>query len=660
LKHDKSFVSRRILVIDDNRAIRADFNKILRPQADETRSDKLAALEAALFDQTAPRRPSVHLQFDVDFACQGIDGINLVKAACDDDRPYAVAFVDMRMPPGMDGLDTIQQLFAIDPEIQVVVCTAFSDQSWEQMIDRLGMSDRLLILKKPFAAAEVSQLACALTEKWRLGRMTRDQLMQVNEQVVARTRELKNANSRVQSERKQRKKYETQMRHDSLHDELTNLPNRALLVDRIQQCMQRQRRDASYGFAVLLIDLDNFKMVNEGLGHAAGDAMLQEVAKRVADCLRESDTTARADTDSGTTARLGGDEFVILLDGLAQPGDVTLVAERIQESVSVAINVEGHEVVTAASIGIAVGMPTYSRPEELLRDADIALHRAKDRGKGCWELFEKPMHTSAVARLEMEEDLRKALDHQELRVNYQPIVSLESGRVVGLEALTRWLHPQRGFVSPVEFIAIAERTGFIIRLGEWVLREACKQAVVWRNTIPQASELAMSVNISSRQFTQSGFLDVLDRALADTGLPPEALKLEITESVLMEDSDSIREIFDALAKRGVKTHLDDFGTGYSSLSYLHNFPVAAIKVDQSFVRNLHVTGPHGATIQAVVTLAHTRGMYVIAEGVETVEHLAQLQGLDCDYGQGYYFARPLEPEDCSELLRHGGEWRQSA
>jgi diguanylate cyclase (GGDEF)-like protein len=438
----------------------------------------------------------------------------------------------------------------------------------------------------------------------------------------------------------ERKQSEEQLRHDAFHDPLTGLPNRALFADHVKLTIARAKRHASRRFAVLFCDLDRFKVINDSLGHVAGDQLLVEVARRLESCLRQGDTVAR----------VGGDEFTILLDDLTNDSEAVTVAERIQQEISAAIILTGREVFTTMSIGLAVGTGAYSDPEDILRDADTAMYRAKSLGKARHVVFDHSMHASAVNLLQIETDLRKALEREQFYLLYQPIVSLDNFRLCGFEALVRWHHPERGLVSPLDFIPIAEETGQIIQLGEWALEEACRQMREWQEKYPQASPFFMSVNLSAKQFNHTQLMAQVDNVLRKTGLNPRQLKLEITEGAVMENIDTATEMLRHLRDLGVQLAIDDFGTGYSSLSYLHRFPIDTLKIDRSFVTRMANNLENVEIVRTIVMLAQVLGMDVVAEGVETRDQLKLLRDLKCEYGQGYYFSRPSSPADAEKII----------
>jgi diguanylate cyclase (GGDEF)-like protein len=437
-----------------------------------------------------------------------------------------------------------------------------------------------------------------------------------------------------------RKAAEEQLLHEAYHDVLTGLPNRALFTDRLGRAVFRARRVPGYLYAVLFLDLDAFKVINDSLGHVAGDQLLMGIGQRLEGCVRSGDTVAR----------LGGDEFAILVNDIRDVGDALRLVDRIQEELSIPFLLGGHEVFTSASIGIAVSDPRYDRPVEMLRDADTAMYRAKALGKAHHVVFDQAMHTSVVSRLKLETDLRRALERGEFWVAYQPIVELDGDRVAGFEALVRWNHPERGLVSPAVFIPAAEETGLIIPLDLWVIREACRQMKAWQSQFPDALPLMLSVNLSSKQFAHPNLLDRLDEIIADTGIDPRCLRLEVTESVLMSQPETAAAKLRQLKERGMTLCMDDFGTGYSSLSYLHKFPFNVLKIDRSFVSRIGPGGENSEIVATIVALAHNLNMKVVAEGVETDEQVARLRALNCRYGQGYYFARPLAAAAAAALL----------
>jgi predicted signal transduction protein with EAL and GGDEF domain len=449
--------------------------------------------------------------------------------------------------------------------------------------------------------------------------------------------------------------------HDAFHDSLTTLPNRALFLDRLERTVARAKRHENYKFAVLFIDIDRFKVVNDSLGHHAGDELIIQFSQRILHSLRLEDVISRPapahtlvnewTTKDDTLARLGGDEFTVLLDDLHSPTDSIRVASRIQESLAEPFIIAGQEIFTTASIGIAASSQAYASAADVLRDADIAMYRAKAQGKARCEVFDQATHDQAVGRLKLETDLRRALEREEFRVYYQPIVSLTSGKIAGFEALVRWDRPGVGIVAPGEFIAAAEEMGLIVFIGNWVLRKACEQARRWHLASPGESLLTMSVNVSARQFKQPDIVEQVEKIVRETQVDPSAIKLEVTETVTMDNAERTIRIVKGLKNLGVRLSIDDFGTGYSSLSYLRRFPMDTLKIDRSFIQNLPGNPENLEIVRTILSLARNLGMDVVAEGAETPEEIAQLKALDCDFGQGYFFSRPVDSEGADDLLR---------
>lgn len=437
-----------------------------------------------------------------------------------------------------------------------------------------------------------------------------------------------------------RKLIEEQMVHDAFHDALTGLANRKLFMEHLQLTIARSERESGTMFAVLFLDLDRFKIVNDSLGHSEGDKLLKAIAGRLNLILRPGDLVGR----------LGGDEFTILLSELDSPAAALLIAERIQEEMSMPFDLGGSEITTSASIGITFSSPAYTQAEEMLRDADIAMYRAKAKGKACHQVFDQTMHEEVRNRLHIEREMRQALARSEFSLQYQPIVDLKTGNLSGFEALIRWHHPVRGMISPAEFIPIAEENNLILPLGRWILHESCRQLRAWQMENPSAADLMISVNLSGKQFLQPDLVEQVSAALTETGLSPKCLKLEITESYLMENSELSIKTISRLRSLGLQLSLDDFGTGYSSLSYLHRLPVSYLKIDRSFVNRMLENEENSEMVGTIIRLAQNLKMKVIAEGVETAAQMAHLQMFNCEYGQGYFFSKPVPAESAALLI----------
>ncbi|PSB26370.1 EAL domain-containing protein [Stenomitos frigidus] len=442
--------------------------------------------------------------------------------------------------------------------------------------------------------------------------------------------------------------------HDAFHDALTGLPNRALLMKQLQWLSNpnqrlRLQRDQSKAptIAVLFLGLDGFKAINDSFGHRLGDQLLVVTTDRLKSCLQPDDQLAR----------VGGDEFAILRRNVQDPDEVTYLADQLQRQVTLPIQLNGQEVFSTASIGIVLGRSDAGyEPEDILRDAHTAMYRAKASGKARHEVFVTGMRVQVMTRLQLETDLRRAIERQEFRLHYQPLISLQTGKIAGFEALVRWQHPERGLVPPNDFIPVAEETDLIIPMGQWITHEACRQLHLWQEKFPQEQPLIVSVNLSGKQFSQPDLVEQIEQTLQDTGLDGRTLKLEITESMAMTDVESTIALLQRLKALHLQLSIDDFGTGYSSLSYLHRFPTNTIKVDRSFVSRMGDEGEDAQIVQTIIILGHNLGMDIVAEGVETAEQLASLRGLKCEYGQGFFFSKPLVAEAAEALLQTDPQW----
>jgi len=744
-------VNRRVLLIDDTPSIHEDFRKIL---ASGTASG-LNPIRSTLFGDAAPSAPL--LDFELDSAFQGSEALPQIEASLREGRPYAMAFVDMRMPPGWDGIETIERIWKLDPRLQVVICTAYSDYPWGEALSRLNVGDRLLILKKPFDTIEVHQLANALTTKWTMARQAEQQQNQLEAVVQVRTRELHNqvAERRLRDraiesavnavvivdyrtpdypieyvnpafeqitgytsaevlgrnirflhgddheqasiqeallalkERRschvvlrnyrkdgslfwndlhlspvrddagdvthfvgvlnditEARDYQRQLEHQANYDALTDLPNRNLLKQRMAQAISHAQRKQGR-VAVLWLDLDRFKFVNDNYGHAVGDALLKNVATRLIETV-----------GAGVTlARVGGDEFVVMIPMLAAPAEAEELAQLLQQAISLPFEIAEHQLQVGASIGVSIYPEDGVLGEVLLKHADAAMYCVKERGRDGYQFHTPGMIAREHERAELEQALRLALGRQEFELHYQPQVDTKTGKLRGIEALIRWHHPELGLIVPDRFIALAEDMGQIIPIGEWVLRTACAQAKAWQNEgLPG---LRMAVNVSARQFRHKSFSEQIRQILIDTGLDAAYLELELTETVLMQDSDEIIKILNEIKALGVTISLDDFGTGYSNLSYLKRFPLDFVKIDKSFIRDV-TTEPDDASIsKAIINMGHVLGLKVIAEGVETEGQEGFLRSNQCDVAQGYLFSYPQSADEIAVLLRDR-QWQGEA
>ena len=461
----------------------------------------------------------------------------------------------------------------------------------------------------------------------------------------------------------ERKRAEEQAEHNSVHDGLTGLPNRRLFLDRLQHLFDCAQREPERQYALLLVDLDAFRAINDTMGPAVGDQVLVEIGRRLAACLRSEDTISRPHDDLSTKnavlSRMGGDEFTILLEGVSDPSDAMRTAQRILSAIAEPFVVEGREVRTLASVGVALRVPTHTQAEDLLQDADVAMRRAKGLGGSRCEVFDEAMHSTASNRLKLEAELREAITKDQFRVYYQPIVRLETRQIAGFEALLRWQHSERGLICPYEFIDAAEDTGLLLSAGHWLILEACKQLQSWKNENPSMRPITVSMNLSAKQFVDARFVEELQRTIWETGIEPSRLQLEITETVAAADPKRTVAVLADLKHLGVGVVLDDFGTGNSSLNGLRQFPVQALKIDQSLVGGMLADRGIGETVELIILLAHKLKLKVIAEGIETAKHWERLRELGCDLGQGYFFSQPLEGKMAGKLLLTPGSLAQA-
>jgi len=611
----------RILIADDNLAIHEDFRRILATGADDAVS--LSKVENLLFGDTAAPRASQPV-YALDFAQQGQQAVQSVDRARTQGRPYAMAFVDMRMPPGWDGLETIERLWERDPGVQIVICSAHSDYDWRDIVARLGLSDKLLILKKPFEPIEVLQCASALSRKWQHERTLQAHVESLEQVITARTEKLEAAN--------------LQLRHLATHDALTALPNRVLLDDRLAQAIAHADRNAQ-PFAVLMVDLDRFKLINDSFGHRSGDMVLNEVARRLQAVVRSIDTVAR----------VGGDEFVLVISPSASRADAEDIGKRTNEALSAPIQMAGVDLHISSSIGIAFYPSDGGTAESLLAHADSAMYCAKERGRNNHQSYAPDMRSVALERVSLESELHQALKLDQLELYYQPKVNTASGDIHSAEALIRWRHPQRGLIQPAQFIPLAEECGLIHEIGAWVLREACRQCTAWQRAgLPF---MRVAVNVAAAQFRRGNLFELVRNALQDAQLDPRFLEIELTESAVMTNPEDSAAVLEQLSRMGVLVSVDDFGTGYSSMSYLRRFPIDKLKIDRSFITDLATGADDASIVQAIVALAHGLRLKVVAEGVETAQQLKFLQSVGCDQYQGFHFSPPLPASEFVELVR---------
>ena len=484
---------------------------------------------------------------------------------------------------------------------------------------------------------EIADLAASLDHM-------RGSLLAYHVQAEERTKELTDTNVKMREEIDARKAVEDKLQYDALHDVLTDLPNRALFMDRLTHTIVMAKRRKDYIYAVLFLDIDRFKVVNDSLGHVIGDQLLIAIGQRLLTCVRPGDTVAR----------LGGDEYAVLLEDIRGLGNATFIADRISAALDTALVVGGNEVFVTGSIGIALSAADYDFPEQVLRDADTAMYQAKSSSHATYAVFEPGMHIHALERMHLETDLRKAIERKEFVVFYQPIISLTTNRLAGYEALIRWQHPERGLINPGDFMPMADETGAIVSIDRLVLREACRQMHEWHGRFPLDPPAFISVNLSNKQMVQPDLVDHVARILKETGMDPGSLKLEITENVIIEKPEETVTMLTRLKALGLRLYIDDFGTGYSSLSYLHRLPIDGLKIDRSFIWRMGENGENQEIIRTILLLARDMNIGVIAEGVETANQLAQIKALSCEYGQGYLFSRPVESSRAQALLENPG------
>ncbi|HXH55123.1 MAG TPA: EAL domain-containing protein [Gammaproteobacteria bacterium] len=733
----------RILVVDDNFAIHHDFRKILLPseQDDSVSATRLNNIKNSLFQEENNANLKLPL-YKLDFASQGEEALKLVKN--ESDNPYAVAFVDIRMPPGWDGVETIQQIWRVDPYIQMVICTAYSDYSWDETIKKLGESENLLILKKPFDVIEVRQLAYSLSRKWKIQSQLDVHMTGLENLVTKRTAALETslalirstlestadgilvvdvsgqvvdfnqkfiemwnipqtvmqknnfdsivefASNQLKTPKKlisviksnyetlnidsfsevdlkngktfeiyslphkvrniivgrvwdfrdvsERKKMQDALLKEATTDQLTGLPNRGLFYDRINQAIAEAERNKTF-LAIVFLDIDRFKLINDSLGHSMGDYLLRAIARKLSKIVRKADTVSR----------LGGDEFVLLLTDLHGKEQAQLVANKILSKIASPLEVEDHKFSVTGSIGVSFYPNDGTTVEALIKNADIAMYVSKELGKNTINFYSESMSRKFLTRLTLENDLREGLDRNEIVVFYQPFINLNTSEIVGVEALARWQHPVLGLLQPVEFISLAEETGLICQLGEQVLKIACKQNKKWQ--IAGYKPIQVSVNISSKQLKSAKFDEILKKILEETGLDSQYLELELTESVIMDNTEDVMTIVKKIKNMGISLSMDDFGTGYSSLNYLRHFPFDKLKIDKSFILNAESNSDNANLVKTIIAMAKNLKLNIVAEGMETEEQREFLRKNNCLEAQGFLFSKPINSEHMSDLLK---------
>jgi diguanylate cyclase (GGDEF)-like protein len=607
----------RVLVVDDEQSVLDAYRLVLDSPAVGADRAALDELRTRLFiaggdPALMARIPAPQQPFDTVYCSSAETAVTAVREACAADRPFAVAFLDMRMPPGPDGVWAARKIREMDQQMEIVICTAYSDVDPADIGRRVPPADKLFYLQKPFHPHEVRQLALALGEK------------------------------RSSSDRR--------IAELSEQDGLTGLPNRARFLDCLKQSVQSAKVHG-HTIAVLYVDLDNFRRMNDVLGHVFGDELLRRVGQRFREILRRDDEiTGPSDQQPAgfELARLGGDQFVILLHSIRDARDAAIVAERLIRPMTTSVELDCPPVTLTASVGIAVHCGEGASAEALLRQSGIAMYSAKRHGRGEFAFFDPAMNEGAQARFSLEARLEGALARNEFSLHYQPQFDLSTGRIAGMEALLRWTNPELGCVPPEEFIPLAEETGLILQIGEWALRSACQQLRDWRDMDLPAGRVA--VNVSPAQFAQRSFCTMVEQVLRESRIPASQLELEITESLLMRDEEWTREVTTELRRIGVSVAIDDFGTGYSSLGRLNSIAVNRLKIDRSLVQRADNLGRHASIVSAIVSMAKALGLQVVAEGVEDFEQLLYLQDQQCNEVQGFLLSKPLPAEQATSLL----------
>ncbi len=728
----------RILVIDDNPAIHTDFIKILSTSS----SEKLDQLSEGIFGEK--KEKDLLPKFQIDVASQGKEGVERIKEALNQGWHYSLAFVDIRMPPGWDGVETIKHIWELDKNVQIVICTAYSDYSWEETVSHLGQTDNLLVLKKPFDNIAVRQLACALTMKWQLAENARQYTKELQQQVANKTLSLQESLSLVKSTFESSSdgilvvnlkeeiidynqkllhmleissdiidlkseaellnhiknklinadeffdhmqalhtqieevstdeikftngkifecysqphtlnnkivgrilafqditkgaNLEKELLYQATHDALTGLQNRVKLLERIRLAIKLADEN-KLSFALMFLDLDRFKLINDSLSHSSGDDLLQILSKRLQAIMRSEDTLAR----------LGGDEFVILFMNISKEEHIKKKIDQILSVFQEPFPIDGRKIMLCASIGISLYPKDATTVEMLLRNADTAMYAAKARKGNHFEFYSPEMSAQSLAELDQEADLRHAIVNHEFFLNYQPQIALENNKLVAVEALIRWQHPKKGVLLPIDFIALAEETGLIVPIGEWVMRTACQQNKAWQDAgLPP---MRVAVNIASQQFKQPDLVDKIHQILNETKLDAKYLELELTENVIVGNRETIRLVAE-LKKLGVSITVDDFGSGYSSLGYLHKIQLDRLKIDSSFIQHIQSTTDDEVIVRAMFAMAKSLNLDVIAEGVETKKQLDFLKQYQYADAQGFYFSKPLSKNEIENLIQN--------
>jgi diguanylate cyclase (GGDEF)-like protein/PAS domain S-box-containing protein len=734
---------KRILIIDDVVAIHEDFRRILSGGALNTKFEEALA---AITNKNPLTEEKFTDKYILDSAYQGEEGFKLVEKAVAQNDHYALAFVDMRMPPGWDGLTTIKKIWGVDPEMQIVICTAFSDYSWEDISKELTNTDNFLILKKPFDVVEIRQLAASLTTKWELKKQVQYQVEHLQELVKERSRDLDNSlslsNAALESTHEgiivtnkegkvilmnrlflklwgleegsvqvndafhmvliklselvvesqllqemlldlskepkigianewllknnkilelythpqilhnkivgcvfsflditEQKLFEKKLHYQATHDDLTGLPNRSLISDRIQQAIAYSKQDNTL-IGILMLNLDNFKRINDTLGQETGDILLQDVASKLLSILHDTDSISRT----------GGDEFILVITSYDNENALMSRINKIFSLFSIPLRLKDQEIIVTTSMGVSIYPKDGEDVNTLLKNANIALYHAKELGRNNIQFFQPQLGQELFQKVDLISSLHQALTNNEFVLHYQPLLDLNTNRIMGVEALVRWKHPTLGLLQPDTFIPLAERSGIINELGKWVLRTACTQNKEWQKTINP--ELNMAINISGYQFRKDEFVDEMIHILNELKLDPHTITLEMTESVILGNQQDISNKMHQLKQIGVHFAIDDFGTGYSTLNYLKYYPFDSIKIDKSFIQGVITNKGDKYIVEAIINMARTLGVMILAEGVESIEQVNFLKDRHANHVQGYFFSKPIDAEKCTELLKN--------
>ncbi len=627
---------RRILIVDDQQHIHDTFDRVFadRHVSDDGLMNEFEAMFLDGVEQPHFKSSLVdNAAYVIDHAFSGEAALEQVRQAVTLGNRFSVAFVDMRMPKGLDGLETTEAIWEIDPDVQVIICTAYSDHTWDHVLKRLGCNDRLLLLKKPFARDEARQMAMTMSEKSHLAQAQRSQVAE------------------LKSEVSRRREAENELRAMAHRDSLTLLPNRPYLLEHLDELLANESDNPKH-HAILFLDLDNFKIINDSLGHNAGDDLLNQVASRLKECVRARTRNSTAKSRD-KTVRLGGDEFVIVLEEMTNKEDAFVVGRRIVKRISEPFELNGRLVTVGTSVGIAFIDKNVGDALEALRNADTAMYRAKHAGKGRIAVFDKTMHQAIVARHELENDLRQALENEEFQIYYQPIIGLQSGQVQGVEALLRWNREDGSVVSPMEFIPVAEEIGLMTYLGEWVFENAMREFAAMLGSLPDSvdRQIYLSVNASRHQLGDPFFIERLNQMIHRADFPRHLVKIEMNEAGDPRHNDRSLNTMRHLHESGVGIHIDDFGKGTSSLTCFQSHPVETVKIDRSFTASIAIDREHAIITQAIVQLAHQLGARIVCEGVESEQQLNLLRQWGCDAAQGYLFAPALSIDELRSFLK---------